>query len=410
MMWYVYLGLVCIAIAAATVGTFLVIRRQALVSDALAHAVLPGIVFAFLLVGKRHLSALFAGATLSTFIAYYLIDWLQNHTPLKSDSAIGSVLAGAFGIGIAALTFLQKLPYEGKAGLNTFLFGNAAAILPSDTLLFALLACTILAIFLLLFRYLTLISFDKFFAFSSGIPVKSTETLFLICSFVVIVMATYATGVVLTVGLLIIPVVGARLWTYRLKPLWGIATLIAILATLLGTYCSQQRPYMPTGPWIVIWAAFFAFASFLFSPKQGIIARYLQHKRFRHKQCKEHILKAFYKLWEDQQQKSCTLETLRSLCASPLTKKILKQMKKDGLIKEKQSYWYLTEKGWEEAIKVVRLHRLIELYMAEYASLSPEQVHSYAERLEHLLPETLQQELERMLGHRKKDPHEKPLP
>src|SRR5690606_4344461 len=134
-------------LVAGVLGTFAVLRRQSLLGDAISHAALPGIVLAFLLTGLKSTIVLVLGAALAGWLGTLIVMTIVRHSRLPSDSALGIVLSVFFGAGLVLLTYVQKLPDASQAGLDRFLFGQAATMLGRDVVVIASLgACALLAV------------------------------------------------------------------------------------------------------------------------------------------------------------------------------------------------------------------------------------------------------------------------
>ena len=132
----VVLGSSILGIISGVLGCFAVLRRESLMGDALSHAALPGVGIAFLLAG-RELGALLIGAGISSWLGVMFIRSLLSTTRIKQDTAMGITLAAWFAAGIALLAYIQAVPDASQAGLDTFIFGQAAAIVESDVRLIA---------------------------------------------------------------------------------------------------------------------------------------------------------------------------------------------------------------------------------------------------------------------------------
>src|SRR5690606_237183 len=150
-------GTAVLGAAAGVVGTFVVLRGRALISDALSHATLPGIVLAFLAgaaigIETRSLPLLLAGATATGLIGVGLMHALTRLPRVTEDSAIGAVLGSFFGLGVVLLSYVQNLPLAGQAGLTHFLLGQAAAMARSEAITIAALAAVALLVVLFFFK------------------------------------------------------------------------------------------------------------------------------------------------------------------------------------------------------------------------------------------------------------------
>lgn len=123
------LGAIC-----GMLGSFAVLRKQSLLGDAISHAALPGIAIAFLITGAKDTNVLMLGALVSGLIGTFWIRGITTKTHLKSDTALGLILSLFFGFGMLLLTFIQKQPNANQAGLDKYLFGQAATLMEKDVL------------------------------------------------------------------------------------------------------------------------------------------------------------------------------------------------------------------------------------------------------------------------------------
>ncbi|MFQ3592756.1 MAG: iron chelate uptake ABC transporter family permease subunit [Gemmataceae bacterium] len=259
--WVVLTGVALLGAAAGPIGALAVLRRRALVGDALAHATLPGLCLAFWLVGERYLPALLLGALLSGLFGVAVLTWLAKATRIPPDAALGVVLSVFFGLGVVLAGMLQKRPGN-KAGLDTFLFGKAAGLQWLDLLFLAGLAVLCLGVIVALFKEFQTLGFDRDFAAAQGWPVARLDLLLLGLIAVLVVVGLPAVGVVLVAALLITPAATARLWTQRLDRLLLLAALVGALTGAVGAWISSTVPHAPTGAVIVlVGAAFFLFSA-----------------------------------------------------------------------------------------------------------------------------------------------------
>ena len=273
----VTLGAMALGAAAGVAGTFLYLRRRALVSDALAHATLPGIGLAFLSMvalggDGRWLPGLLVGSALTAGLGLLGVEWLVRRTRLAEDAAIGAVLSVFFGIGIVLLTVIQGLGAGQAAGLETFLLGSAAGMLRSEALLIALAGCASVALVVAFHRPMTLVAFDPNFAGANGVGVARTDRLIMALVAVVTVIGLKIVGLVLIVALLIVPPVAARFWTNRIGVLLWLAGLFGAAAGYVGAALSAAAPDLPTGPVIVLVLALIFAVSLLLAPERGALA------------------------------------------------------------------------------------------------------------------------------------------
>ena len=145
----VALGAAALGMVSGTLGAYAVLRRQSLLGDAISHAALPGIVLAFLLTGSKSTIVLVTGAAIAGLLATLIVMAVIGATRVPEDSALGIVLSVFFGLGLVLLTYVQKLPNASQAGLDKFLFGQAATLLERDVVVIvALGAIALLAVLL----------------------------------------------------------------------------------------------------------------------------------------------------------------------------------------------------------------------------------------------------------------------
>lgn len=281
----VTIGAILLGIAAGVTGTFLFLRKRALVSDAIAHATLPGVGLAFIamtLLGLdgRWLPGLLLGSALSAFAGLFAVQWLAGRTRLAEDAAIGAVLSSFFAFGIVLLTVIQTLPSGGQAGLESFLLGSTAGMILADAALIAGGGALVVALVLLFRRPMTLISFDPGFAAARGMNLDRIDLVMMGLVLGVTVVGLKIVGLIMIVALLIIPAVTARFWSDRASNVVLIAGALGGLSAWIGAALSATAPALPTGPLIVLTAFAMFAASMLFAPARGLLSGYLRHRRF----------------------------------------------------------------------------------------------------------------------------------
>lgn len=282
----VSIGAAILGASAGAIGTFVLLRKRSLVSDAISHATLPGLAAAFIIMAwltgdGRWVAGLMIGAALSAGIGLFLVEWITQRTRLTEDAAIGTVLSVFFGLGIVLLTVIQTLETGRQAGISSYLVGSTAGMLRSEAETIAIAALlTGLAIFLLR-RPFTLVCFDQEYAAVRGINVRATDLAMMGLLLAVTVIGLKVAGLVLIVALTIIPPVAARFWTDRPEPMVLIAAIIGAVAAYLGAVISSIDRGLPTGALIVLTAFALFLASLIFSPRRGLLAGAIQRLTFR---------------------------------------------------------------------------------------------------------------------------------
>jgi manganese/zinc/iron transport system permease protein len=281
----VTLGAAMLGVGAGATGTYLYLGKRALVSDAISHATLPGVVLGFMVMvalgGEgRFLPGLMLGAALSAVLGLLTVTWLTTRTRLHEDAAIGAVLSVFFGFGVVLLTVVQVMDAGRQAGLETFLLGATAGMLRDEALTIAAGGAVVLALVRLLHRPMILVAFDPEYAVGQGMRLARVDLAMMGLALAITVTGLKVVGLVLIVALLIIPPVAARFWSERAGHVVLIAGAVGGVAGYLGAAFSATAPDLPTGPLIVL-AAFALFVlSLLMAPGRGVLAAALRHMRF----------------------------------------------------------------------------------------------------------------------------------
>ncbi|MCC7023575.1 MAG: metal ABC transporter permease [Thermomicrobiales bacterium] len=267
----VALGSALLGIVSGVLGTFALLRRQGLLGDALAHAALPGICLAFLLTGSKAPIVLLLGAGIAGWVGTMLLLLIVRRTLLSEDAALGIVLSTFFGVGVTLLTFINQRGDANQAGLDKYLFGQAAALVARDVITFAILGGAALLLVLLFSKEFTLLTFDPAFASSLGFGTTRLSILLTSLIVVAVVIGLQTVGVVLMAAMLIGPAAAARQWTNRLAPMIALSALFGATAGVSGALLSFTRQGLPTGPTIVLTLTAIVFGSLLFAPARGLV-------------------------------------------------------------------------------------------------------------------------------------------
>lgn len=275
---WVLLSTLTLGIAAGTIGCLAYWKKQNLMSDALSHAALPGVVIAFLIIQEKNLFFLIFGAAISALIGAFFIQWVTSATRISEDSAMGMVLAVFYGFGIMLLTIVNRSSGGNQSGLDVFIYGQAASMVQSDVRTMLILAILVILVILIGFKEWKLYLFDLSFAKGIGLSGKVMNTLYTAVLVTTIVIGIQAVGVILMAALLIIPAVSARYWTESFKVMVILSALIGGFSGLAGTLMSTIGTGLPTGPFIVVVGAGCFLFSLLFGKEKGIVIQYLQFK------------------------------------------------------------------------------------------------------------------------------------
>ena len=417
----VALGTTLLGLAAGLVGSFTLLRGRTLMGDALSHATLPGIGLAFMLVtlvsgNGKSMTVLLFGAAASGLLGVGCILGIRNLTRLKEDAALGIVLSVFFGAGVAVLGVVQQMQTGHSAGLESFIYGKTASLIARDAELIAAAGLLCLAVTGLLFKELKLLCFDEGYAASRGLPVVVLDTLLMAVVVVVTIVGLQAVGLILMIALLVIPAAAARFWTYELRWMTMIAAGIGGVSSLVGSVASSIFPRLPSGAVIVLVATVLFGLSLLFGPTRGAVVRWSRRVRLSRKIDRQHLLRSLFEYHEvhspevfhskeaarsipwDRAVPLERLLTMRSWSLERLGRQIARAAR-EGLVQQSdKGAVRLTATGLAEANRLVRQHRLWELYLINYADIAPSKVDRDADTIEHVLEPAMIAELETLLA------------
>ena len=393
-----------VGIMCGVLGCFIVLRNMALVGDALAHAILPGVVLAFVVVGYSALG-FFTGAVLAGLLTAVGITWIQHQVQTKNDAAIGIVFTAMFSIGVMGISAISK--NEGvHLDLKDFLFGNVLGVANEDLYLTAAIVVYVLLSVWAFYRYLFVTTFQPVVAETMGISVRTIHYyLMLLLSFAV-VAALQTVGVILVVAMLITPAATALLLSDRLPTVLLLAGGLGLASAVFGLVAAIQLETTP-GPAMAVTATAFYLAAVLLAPRKGLLFRTILQRRLRNRIRREDALKQIFRL--QQQGEVSEPALLQNLgYGRRILQQQLQFMRQQGWLERERLA--LTSTGRDEAYRLVRAHRLWETYLVNQIGLSAEQIHDDAERYEHLLSDEILDEVEAELGFPTLDPHGSPIP
>jgi len=418
----VMLGTMVLGMAAGVVGTFMLLRKRALMADSLSHATLPGIGLAFIVATSlggtgKSLPVLLAGALISSTIGVGCVLLICRYTRIKQDTALGIVLSVFFGLGIAIMGIVQKMETGHAAGLQSFIYGKTASMIASDARMIVWAAAAVAIASVLLFKEFSLLCFDQDFAQSQGWPVVALDMAMMSLVVAVTVIGLQAVGLILIVAMLIIPAAAARFWTDHLVTLVLTSAAIGGASGLFGAGASALVPRLPAGAVIVIVAGIVFAFSMTFGTARGILVRVMAQAQLSKKVAYQNLLRAMFEHYEPTPSvPHSTEDTLpagdvsihhllrqRSWSISRLRRAINHASRRELLTGSTGGTYRLTKAGMMEARRLVRNHRLWELYLMTHADIAPSHVDRDADQIEHVLGPSMVQELENLLA--KDSPH-----
>ncbi|MEZ6087942.1 MAG: iron chelate uptake ABC transporter family permease subunit [Pirellulaceae bacterium] len=398
----------------AIVGSFTLLRKRALMGDALSHATLPGIGLAFIgatLLGHdgKSLPLLLAGAAASGIVGMAAIVVIRSSTRLSEDTALGIVLSTFFGAGVAVLGISQRLSTGSAAGLESFIYGKTASMLSSDAWLIAAACLCTCIVAVLLFKELKLLCFDDNFAGSKGYPVLFLDSLLMAMVVVITIVGLQAVGLVLVIALLVTPAAAARFWTQKLTQMLLIAASLGAISGMFGSIASALFPQLPSGAMIVLIATALFMISMMLGPARGVGPRWVRRQRLNATIDRQHLLRGIFELLEAEGHvnpppgetiptvRIADLLELRSWSSRRLHREIRKAQEAGLVAQLSRDEVRATKAGYLDAARLTHEHRLWELYLITHAEVAPAQVDRDADKIEHVLKPEMIDRLERLL-------------
>ncbi len=343
------LGTAILGAVTGMLGSFAVLRKQSLLGDAISHAALPGIALAFLITGAKDSNTLLIGALISGLLGTFWIRGIISKTHLKSDTALGLILSLFFGFGMLLLTFIQKQPNANQAGLDKYLFGQAATLVESDVWLMAIITGICVVVMFLFWKEFKLLLFDADYTKTLGFNTKIIDILITTFIVLAIVLGLQTVGVVLMSAMLLAPAAAARQWTNNLSTMVLLAAIFGAFSGVFGTAISASQDNLSTGPVIVLVASVFVIFSFVFSPSRGLLFRQIRFISNRRDLELQKTLSFMYHIAEthDDISHPHTIKILNNF--QGFTRKTLQKLVDKNYVTIEGTMWSLTEEGFKTA-------------------------------------------------------------
>ncbi len=417
-------------LSAAWIGVIAYLRKQSLMGEALSHASYPGVILGVLisalLLGNGDLWIWvpimgMVGAFTTSLLALYCIHYMEKSHRIRPDSAMCFILSAFFGIGITMASRVQFTHTALYQQSVNYLYGQAATMTDIHIVLYGALSVLVITMILLFYKELKAFTFDRDYAKSLGLQVRMLDTIVFILLTLAIVVGIRSVGVVLMSAMLIAPAVAARQYTHRLIYMLLISGLIGVLSGLFGNILSvelteylqnlypKDRLAIPTGPMIVMVATVICIVSLLFAPERGLVVRLARIAYFRYRCLTENVMKS---MWRIGKELWFSIDDIAryQMVSSFYLRFIFYRLSKQGWVEKRGDKYRLTIDGIHRSAHIVRLHRLWEVYLADYLGVGAERVHRSAEEMEHIITPELELELTQLLKDPKVDPHRQPIP
>lgn len=420
------IGSMLMCMAASMVGVLAYVRGRSLLGEALSHATYPGIImgvvgYSFFFPDASEIGTVFVLviASISAFLALWVINKLEYTLSVKSDSALCFVLAAFFGFGITLASSVQFTHSALYRQAQTYLYGQAATMTDFHIYLYSGLSVLVVLTLVLFYKELVITSFDRAYAQALGISTPGIDAVVTALLVVSIITGMRSVGVILISALLIGPAVAARQFTDKLSTMLVLAAIVGMLSAFFGVYASVEGtralhaadPFftasLPTGPMIVVCCFVLCLLSLLLAPRRGYLVRQFRSVRFKLRCERENLLKSLWR--KNEPQSLVDLSRCQNMSRLRTTLHCLR-LRTEGWCESAAGLITLSVDGKKRAARIVRLHRLWELYLVDALGLGTERVHKSAEEMEHILTPELETALSALLKDPQVDPHQQPIP
>lgn len=415
--------------AAGLIGVLVFLRKESLVGESLSHASYPGVALGVLIAGQWSSEeslfisiGILVGAFLSSLLGLWVIGFLMRRLKVKSDAALCFVLSAFFAVGITVVSRMQFSYPSLYRYAQAYLYGQAATMTDIHILIYGALAIFAALIVAFFYKELLVVTMDPDYAKSLGIRVRTLDFIVFMMIVLAVIIGIRSVGVVLMSAMLIAPAVAARQFSNKLWKVFIVAGICGLISGFLGNFISVEasrilmerypgeRLSLPTGPMIVVVASALSILALLFAPERGVLIRLYRATLFRNQCVRENLLKTMWKFGANKPIEFKEIIRYQSGSAHYFIGMMNRLVKSGWVAPAPPSSYVLTEEGYRRAAHIVRLHRLWEVYLAEYLGIGAEKVHRSAEEMEHILTPELEQELVKLLHDPQVDPHKQPIP
>lgn len=399
-----------VSLVCSIVGCFIILRRLSFLSDAIAHAMLAGVVGGYLLMKllfgmEAHIGAMLLGALIAGIATVGMVGFVTRVSRIKQDTAIGIMYTGIFAIGAFAVS-IKALGQYIHIDIYHFIVGSVISVGNAELWIAGIVTALVVAVVMMFYRQLQLTSFDPVMAASIGIPVAAVDYLLTACTSLVVVSGVRIAGVILVVALIITPAASAYLLFDRLNRMIYAAAAIGVGCFWGGFFLAQFAGASP-GPAIVITSSMFFLMTLVFAPRYGLLADWNRRRRTVPQEIKEDVLGSVLRSKTEWVPMAEVLRYIES--TNPRIRRAIQQLIRQDFLDQQNGSVQLTQKGRREARRLLRAHRIWETYLARMGTPASD-LHGRAHKLEHLNDERTIDYLDDKLGHPLTDPHGSEIP
>ncbi len=416
-LWIIAVGAMTNA-ACALVGCYLVLRRMSLLGDAISHAVLPGLVVAFVLSGSVNVGFMFVGALAAGVLTAVFTETLHRYGGVAEDASMGVVFTAMFAVGVIlirryahAVELDADCVFSGSLDMITFhQVALAGFEVPRAMVSIAPVLLVNVAFILLFWKEMLISSFDPGLATTMGFRAGVLRYALMVLVALTAVASFEQVGSILVVAMLIVPGATAHLLTDRLRGMLWIAVLVAVASAVLGRWAATRWNVNTAGAMTVAVGGLYGLAA-LFSPRYGVVSTLARNARTSLRIVREDVLGMLYRLEELGVPRPMPAgEAARAVGGGPLAWLALAHLRQRREVARRGRALHLTEAGRDRARGLIRSHRLWEAYLVEYLGLPLDHVHEPAERMEHFIGTPLQSHLATDVAGTEIDPHGRAIP
>ncbi len=405
-------------VACAILGCYLVLRRMSLLGDAISHAVLPGLVVAYIFSGSLNIVYMLAGALAVGMLTTLLTQAVHRHGNVPEDASMGVVFTSLFALGVI---LIKRYGQGVDLDPDCVLYGQIDLVefytvpiwgyeVPRVLLSIVPVLALDVAVILLLWKELKISSFDPALATTMGINAGAIFYLLMALVAMTTVASFEQVGSILVIAMLIVPGATAHLLTDRLGRMMAIAALLAVASAVLGYVASLALNVSAAGPMAVVIGLFYVAAA-LAAPRYGVLSTLLRNAQTSLRIVREDLLAMLFRVEELHVGRLLgAREATQAVGAGVLARLGLWSLLRRGDVRREPAGLQLTENGRRLAAALIRSHRLWEAYLVEHLGLPLDHVHDPAERMEHFIDARLQEQIVADLRNASQDPHGREIP